>query len=307
MPYLGKAPFTIASIQPLVPGLIISTITKEDPIESLISSSSSSSSSDNISTVQVASLRAEDVRGNKLEFVSKRSKQRNSSSGVVSASFQRDMAERLNECYFYLHYSDFYHTASVTIPKAWSIKVPPPPNPNHRQTTNIRDATSISLLLSNLSTTSASFPGTSTLKLDYYQTVSALTYLAEFHAIHWESKDEESTIFSFGGHGNSDYDLTQGESSGSWGDLGEKLYEMRIPLRKRIKNNLLCSRKHRTIVHGYFSSKNLIIYPNMSEDNGYPKIACTDFKLAGLGYGVYDVAILLGKVLNTVRSNATIV
>ena len=57
-----------------------------------------------------------------------------------------------------------------------------------------RDPTpSFMLLLSNVKSTSAgasAVRGSEVVKLDYYQTVAALTYLAEFHAAHWESKDE---------------------------------------------------------------------------------------------------------------------
>ncbi|GMH88951.1 hypothetical protein TrST_g1663 [Triparma strigata] len=287
MPYLGKAPFTISSIQPLVPGLIIDTITKEEVIPQ-----DAAADPDKVSTVQIATLRVSDVRGNSLEFVTKRSKQRPHNAAVASPTFARDLSERLNECNFYLHYSDFFHTAGVTVPKAWSIKVPPPPNPNRRESTSTAAATSITMLLSNLKASSASFRGSSGVKLDYFQTVACLTYLAEFHAVHWESKESESSLFSFGGHGGSDYDLTSGgeSSGGSWGEVGSKLIEMRVPLRRRLNDSLTRSRRHRTVIHGSFESSNLIFFPS---SNPHPTISSTDFKLSGLGYGVWDVASLL--------------
>ena len=86
------------------------------------------------------------------------------------------------------------------------------------------------LLLSNLKSSSAgaaAIQESEVVKLDYYQTVAALTYLAEFHAALWEAKDENSTVFSLGGFGGDDYPLL-GEggdkpTSGSWGELGEKV------------------------------------------------------------------------------------
>ena len=120
--------------------------------------------------------------------------------------------------------------------------------------------------------------------------------MAEFHACHWELKDEESTVYSLGGFGGDDYPLRgeQGEeqTSTSWGEMGEKLHTMREPLLRRIRMGLLRSRKHRTIVHGMFKSSNLILHPS-SDPEAYSTVSCCDFKLAGRGYGVLDVATLL--------------
>ena len=43
-----------------------------------------------------------------------------------AAEKENDVAERMNEVNFYLHYSDFFHGGGVSIPKAWSIKAPQP-------------------------------------------------------------------------------------------------------------------------------------------------------------------------------------
>jgi hypothetical protein len=68
MPYKGKAPLTISTIQPCCPGLIIDSISKEEPIFEGGSPGYRWGPSD----VIVATLCVKDARGNALNLVSKR-------------------------------------------------------------------------------------------------------------------------------------------------------------------------------------------------------------------------------------------
>lgn len=213
MPYKGKVPLTIGTIQPCCPGLIIDSITKEEPI--FEGGASPGHRPGCPSDVNVASFCVKDARGNSLKLVSKRSKQ---SVGKQASATEKenDVTERMNEVNFYLHYSDFFHGGGVSIPKAWSIKAPQPGG---------RGGGVFTLLLSDLcSGTSVSVRGRPSLKLDYYDTVAAIMYLADFHSIHWESRDEDGSIFELGGEiGRVDAGERDDDGIGTWGDLGDKV------------------------------------------------------------------------------------
>eukprot|EP00520_Triparma_pacifica_P012512 CAMPEP_0118632410 /NCGR_PEP_ID=MMETSP0785-20121206/431_1 /TAXON_ID=91992 /ORGANISM="Bolidomonas pacifica, Strain CCMP 1866" /LENGTH=390 /DNA_ID=CAMNT_0006523181 /DNA_START=14 /DNA_END=1182 /DNA_ORIENTATION=+ len=285
MPYKGKAPLTIGTIQPCCPGLIIDSITKEEPI--FEGGSSPGHRPDCPSDVTVASFCVMDARGNTLKLISKRSKQ-STLKTLWPVEKENDIAERMNEVNFYLHYSDFFHGGGVSIPKAWSIKAPQPGG---------RGAAVFTLLLSDLcsvSGTSASVRGRPSLKLDYYDTVAAIMYLADFHSIHWESRDNEAgSIFELGGGiGRVDAIERDDDGTGTWGDLSDKLATMKAGLTRRVEEGMHRSRKHRTIIHGNFVSSNLMLYPS-SNPEAYSTCASFDFKKAGRGYGVYDLAVLL--------------
>ena len=116
-------------------------------------------------------------------------------------------------------------------------------------------------------------------------------YLADFHSIQWESKDEDGTIFELGG-GLDLEDEGGTDDEGNWGELGDKLATMKSGLLNRVTTGLQRTRKHRTIIHGDFVSSNLAFFPSSIPDT-YSSCAAFDFKKAGRGYGVYDVAVLL--------------
>jgi len=101
MPYKGKAPLTISSIQPCCPGLQIDSISKEVPIFS--SGPSPGQNYESPSSVVVSSFHVQDARGNKLNLVSKRSKQLVGRQ-ASAAEKEADVEGRMNETNFYLHY-----------------------------------------------------------------------------------------------------------------------------------------------------------------------------------------------------------
>ncbi|GMI12782.1 hypothetical protein TrRE_jg8815 [Triparma retinervis] len=105
MPYKGRAPLTISTIQPCCPGLVIESITKEEPI---FAGGTSPGYRSGPSDVVVATLCVKDARGNALNLVSKRSKQV-ASRPTSAIEKSNDVSERMNEANFYLHYSDYYH------------------------------------------------------------------------------------------------------------------------------------------------------------------------------------------------------
>lgn len=139
--------------------------------------------------------------------------------------------------------------------------------------------------------------------MDYYQTVSALLYLAKFHSCHWESKDEGGTLWEFGGHGfdeaaarcrpsesTSSFPALLGERLG--GDLGKAV-------RDKVVRGIAGGRKWRTVVHGAVSMDNLLVVPYTDEQKEmaefFPDLAMVGFKASGRGYGVLDVAGLLSR------------
>ena len=236
-------------------------------------------------------------------------------------------------------HSDFFHTCGVSIPKAWSIKAPQ---------SGGRGGGVFTLLLSDLCAGTGISVRGGLRKLDYYDTVAAVRYLAEFHSVCWERKDEDSTVFEIGGGLKGREGGGRGdEDEGSWGDLGDKvrrseersdelaaiasdeyqiqsyshtrcvsskyatatilihhpnhfrdslrssqLETMKGGLLRRLETGLQRSRKHKTIIHGSFIGRNLAFYPS-SNPSAYSTCASFDFKMAGRGYGVYDLAMLL--------------
>ena len=296
MPFKGKAPLTISLIQPCVPGLAIDSISRENPLPLSTSSSSSSSSSSSYSSsysskspsdVVVARLTVSDVRGNKMSFVSKRSKWHDSFSDFTAAAKFQDLSSRHNECNFYLHYSSLY--SPLPLPRCWSIKAPAETAIGNVTGGDVGKYTNFTLLLSDVAS-AVNFSRADHEYLDYYQTVAALKYLAKFHAVMWESKDEGGKIWARGGRGGGE--AAGGE--GSWGELSEKLAALAGGVGARIEDGLARGRKHRTVVHGDFVSASLLFVPNVEgAASDLPQVAATSFKRAGKGYGMFDVATLL--------------
>jgi hypothetical protein len=290
MPYKGKVPLTISQIQPVIPGLIIDTITKEEQIVFVVPPATNC-----VSEVILSRLSVGDARGNVMKFVSKRSKWK--SSVATSREFTqedkaRDLSGRHNECTFYLHYALSY--APLPVPRCWSIKAP-----NEMSVANIVGGdmgrfTSFTLLLSDM----PNHVRVATRYLDYYQTVAALTYIAKFHAVFWEAKDEDGKLWPYGGHGGEDYVVsTERNNDGRWGELSERLNTMKSAVRGRVMDGISSSRKWRTVVHGAYQTSNLLMVPYVEgiSESEYPDVCSTDFKKSGKGYGMLDVATLLCK------------
>ena len=126
--------------------------------------------------------------------------------------------------------------------------------------------------------------------LDYYQTVAALVYIANFHAVFWEAKDDEGVLWKWGGHGGDDYDVSEGETgAGGWaeGSLSDNLDVMKAGVRKRFVEGLAQKRRARTVVHGDYRSGNMMMLPWVEGGGSeYIQMVACDFKKSGKGYGM---------------------
>jgi len=128
MPYKGKAPLTITLIQPVIPGLVIESITKEEPITIPSQPEDVIRTNECCSDVKLARMTVADCRGNEMFFVSKRTKWKAACTAVgggrdfTLSHKAQDLSSRHNECNFFLHYASSYTKAHV--PRCFSIKAP---------------------------------------------------------------------------------------------------------------------------------------------------------------------------------------